>query len=142
MRPFLLDVNVLVALLWPARVHADPAHLWLAANRHAGLRTCPITQAGFIRIVSHPRFSGDRVPVAKAQEMLREVLDQPDHQFWPDTLELDEALESAGPIVGHQQITDAYLVALAIANGGVLATFDRGALALTGAKGNVEIITD
>ena len=69
------------------------------------------------------------------------LLIQPEHEFWPDNLPLAEALDLGGPVTGHQQITDAYLVALAIANGGRLATFDRGALSLTGAKGIVELIT-
>lgn len=69
------------------------------------------------------------------------LLIQPEHEFWPDSLQLAEAMDLGGPVAGHQQITDAYLVALAIANGGRLATFDRGALALTRAKGIVELIT-
>ena len=136
-----MDVNVLVAILWPAHVHSDPAHRWLGENRGAGLRTCPITQAGFIRIVSHPRFSADRVTVREAQGMLMKLLIQPEHEFWPDSLQLAEAMDLGGPITGHQQITDAYLVSLAIANGGRLATFDRGALSLTGSTGIVELIT-
>lgn len=78
--------------------------------------------------------------MAGAQEALNSLLIQPEHEFWPDSLPLVEALDLGGPVTGHQQITDAYLVALAIANGGRLATFDRGALALTGAKGIVELI--
>ena len=65
---------------------------------------------------------------------------QPEHEFWPDRLQLAEAVGRSGPISGHQQITDAYLVALAIMNGGRLATFDRSALSLIGAEGNVELI--
>jgi len=79
--------------------------------------------------------------VAEAQVALNSLLIQPEHEFWADDLQLSEAIELSGPIAGHQQITDAYLVALAIKNGGRLATFDRGALALAGAKGIVELIT-
>jgi uncharacterized protein len=63
-----------------------------------------------------------------------------EHLFWPDDLPLQDALERAGTISGHQQITDAYLLGLAIAHGGTLATFDRGVLGLRGAKGFVEIV--
>ena len=140
MKPFLLDVNVLVALFWRTHIHHQAANQWLMENRHAGLRTCPITQAGFVRITSHPRYSGDRMTVTEAQTALNSLLIQPEHQFWPDTLQLAEAIRHTGPISGHQQITDAYLVALAIANGGRLATFDRAPLALAGAKGIVEVI--
>lgn len=140
MKPFLLDVNVLVALFWRTHVHHRAANLWLSENRRAGLRTCPITQNGFVRVTSNPRYSGDHMTVVEAQTALNSLLIQPEHEFWPDTLQLDEAIRQSGPISGHQQITDAYLVALAIANGGKLATFDRGSLALAGAKGVVEII--
>jgi len=79
--------------------------------------------------------------VAEALGALNSLLIQPEHEFWPDNLQLAEAIGRSGPISGHQQITDAYLVALAIVNGGRLATFDRGVLTLIGAKGNVELIT-
>jgi toxin-antitoxin system PIN domain toxin len=141
LKPFLLDVNVLIALFWRTHVHYRAANRWLKENRHAGFRTCPITQAGFVRVTSHPRYSGDHMTVAEAQGALNSLLIQPEHEFWPDNLQLAEAIGRSGPISGHQQITDAYLVALAIVNGGRLATFDRGALALIGAKGNVELIT-
>jgi len=141
LKPFLLDVNVLVALFWRSHIHFRTANRWLMENRHAGFRTCPITQAGFVRITSNPRYSADRMTVAEAQGALHSLLIQPEHEFWPDSLPLADAIEHSGPISGHQQITDAYLVALAIANGGTLATFDRVALSLTGAKGIVELIT-
>jgi toxin-antitoxin system PIN domain toxin len=140
LKPFLLDVNVLVALYWRVHVHHRAAQEWFGENRHAGIRTCPITQAGFVRITSNPRYSGDWLTVSEAQMALGSLLKQPEHGFWPDSLELADALERVGPIVGHKQITDAYLVALAIANAGKLATFDRGALGLPGAKGFVELI--
>jgi toxin-antitoxin system PIN domain toxin len=141
LKPFLLDVNVLVALFWRSHIQFRTASRWFMENRHAGIRTCPITQAGFVRIISNPRFSADHMTVAEAQEALNSLLIQPEHEFWPDSLQLGEAMGLGGPATAHQQITDAYLVALAIVNGGRLATFDRGALALTGAKGIVELIT-
>lgn len=140
MKPFLLDVNVLVALFWRTHVQFRMATRWFRENRHAGIRTCPITQAGFVRITSNPRYSADHMTVAEAQEALHSLLIQPEHEFWADSLQLGEAMDLGGAVAGHQQVTDAYLVALAIANGGRLATFDRGALSLTGAKGIVELI--
>jgi toxin-antitoxin system PIN domain toxin len=141
LKPFLLDVNVIVALFWRSHVHYRPVHVWLAQRRHAGVRTCPITQAGFLRVVGSPRFSKDRWPVAEARATLGELLGMEEHLFWPDDLPLEEALEQAGAISGHQQVTDAYLLGIAIAHGGILATLDRGVFALAGAKGNVELIT-
>jgi toxin-antitoxin system PIN domain toxin len=140
LKPYLLDVNVLVALFWRTHVHYRAANRWLRDHRNAGFRTCPITQAGFVRITSHPRFSADHMTVAEAQGALNSLLIQPQHQFWPDSLRLSEAVERTGPIVSHRQITDAYLVALAIVNDGMVATFDRGVMALPGAKGNVELL--
>lgn len=141
MRPYLLDVNVLVALVWPAQVHNRAAEYWFTENRKHGFRTCPITQAGLVRILGHPRYGRDSMTLAGAQGALRDLIALPEHAFWPLNFPFAEAIERAGPITGHQQITDAYLVALAIANGGILATFDRGVLGLRGAKGNVELIT-
>jgi len=140
LKPFLLDVNVLVALLWPTHVHNRAAHRWFAKNRSAGFRTCPITQAGLTRIICHPRYSRDHVTAGEAQRILSELLALPEHAFWPDDLTLAEAIEKAGPISGHQQITDAYLVALATMHGGLVATFDRSMLGLRGAKGTVELV--
>lgn len=141
MKPFLLDVNVLVALLWPRHVHHEVAKLWYDGNFHAGIRTCPITQAGFVRILSSPRFSRDYYSVRGATKLLLQFADLPEHQFWPDDLGFSDILPSAGEILGHQQITDAYLLALSKSRGGALATLDRGALALPGGRGFVELIS-
>jgi uncharacterized protein len=140
LRPFLLDVNLIVALVWPAHVHNRAAEQWFTENRRHGFRSCPITQAGTVRILAHPRYGRDSMTLAGAQGALRDLIALPEHGFWPVNFALAEAIELAGPITGHQQITDAYLVALAIANGGILATFDRRVLGLRGAKGFVEII--
>lgn len=140
MKPYLLDVNVLVALLWRAHVHHQPARAWFNAKRSAGFRTCPMTQAGAVRVLGNPRHSSDWVTVATAFRMLNELLILPEHSFWLDHLPVADVMVEMGPLAGHQQITDAYLAALAKARGGILATFDRGALSLVGAKGNVELI--
>ena len=141
MKPFLLDVNVLVALVWPSHVSNRGAQEWFVRNRESGFRTCPITQAGLVRILSHPRYGRDGTSVAEARAVLDEVIAMPDHGFWPDDLPVGEAIERAGTIRGHRQITDAYLLGLAIVHKGVLATLDRGVLSLGGAQGHVEIIT-
>jgi toxin-antitoxin system PIN domain toxin len=136
----LLDVNLMVALVWPAHVHNRAAERWFTENRRYGFRSCPITQSGMVRILGHPRYGRDSMTMAGAQGALRDLIALPEHDFWPVNFPFAEAVELAGPIMGHQQIADAYLVALAIANGGILATFDRGVLGLRGAKGFVEII--
>jgi toxin-antitoxin system PIN domain toxin len=137
----LLDVNVLVALLWRTHVHHHPARAWLEAKRSRGIRTCPLTQAGAIRILSNPRYSRDWLAVGAASQALDDLLNLREHVFWPDDLAVGTAISETGPLTGHQQITDVYLLALAKAHGGVLATFDRGVLALSGAAEHAELIS-
>lgn len=141
MKPFLLDVNVLIALMWPPHIHHDLALDWFDMHRSAGFRTCPLTQAGAVRVLSNPRYSPDRVTINDAQRSLSLFTALPDHEFWPDDLSLADAITMAGGISGHQQITDAYLAALAMSKGGILATLDKGALALTGVRGFIELIS-
>ncbi len=141
MKPFLLDVNVLVALMWPKHVHHNLAKDWFKLHRSAGFRTCPFTQAGALRIFSNPRYSSDRATLVDAVEVLSRFINLPEHSFWQADLPVIRAIELSGRISGHQQITDAYLAAIAISHGGVLATLDRGLLALTEARGSVELIS-
>jgi predicted nucleic acid-binding protein len=107
----------------------------------AGFRTCPLTQTGFVRLSCNPRFTPDAVSPADALGLLNRITALPHHAFWPDDLSLREALEGERLLIGHRQIADAYLVALAGAHGGFLATFDRGVLSLAGAQdGAVELL--
>jgi uncharacterized protein len=125
-KPYLLDVNVLIALAWPNHVHHEEAVAWFARKAAAGFRTCPITQSGFVRISSNPAFFPNAVTPAEALALLQHITRMPGHDFWPDDLALPAAL-SARPLAGHRQVTDAYLLALAVHRGGVLATLDRAA---------------
>jgi len=138
MKPYLLDVNVLIALAWPNHVHHMEARGWFVRRGATGFRTCPITQTGFVRISSNPAFTSNAVTPGEAVALLDHITKLPGHDFWPDDLSLPVALHSRTPIVGHRQVTDAYLLALAIGHGGVLATLDKGAALL--AKGNPEAV--
>ena len=140
MKPYLLDVNLLVALAWPPHVHHAQAQEWFARKKKAGFRTCPLTETGFVRVSSNPKFTSDAVSPADALALLGRIASLPGHEFWPDDLRLAEAIGAERPIAGHRQVTDAYLAALAAAHGGILATFDRGVLALRGASGVVELL--
>ena len=143
MKPYLLDVNLLIALAWPAHVHYPAAQKWFARKRNAGFRTCPLTQIGFVRISSSPKFTADAVSPREAIALLERITALPEHKFWPADLGLLDALVKLEPIIGHRQITDAYLLALARARRGILATLDRGVLALTGEKEQgVELLRD
>lgn len=130
----LLDVNALVALLWPAHVHHAAAQDWFARRARGGWATTPITQAGFVRIVSNPAFSPDAVPPAAALRLLAANLEHNAHRFWPAALDLAAALARFSErLVGHRQVTDAYLLALALHYRGRLATLDGGIRELCGA---------
>ena len=141
MKPYLLDINVLVALAWPSHVHHAEAQQWFACKREVGFRTCPLTEVGFVRISSNPSFTPNAVLPSEAALLLERITAMPQHKFWPDDLSLLTAIGVKTLLVGHRQITDAYLVALAKKHGGILATFDRGALTLPNAvDGAVELV--
>ncbi|MBK8738039.1 MAG: PIN domain-containing protein [Betaproteobacteria bacterium] len=130
----LLDVNVLIALLDQAHPHQDTALAWLKANIQHGWASCPITQNGCIRIMSQASYPGAR-PVAKITERLRDALNHSAHKFWPDDVSIvDTAIVDGTRVHGARQITDTYLLALALKNGGRLVTFDSG-IALAAVKG-------
>lgn len=121
----LLDVNVLIALLDEGHVHHSLAHTWLARELGHGWASCPITQNGCIRVMSQPSYPGALVS-AEVAARLAEAAAGPDHQFWPDDVNLlaPGTLDWAR-VLGHRQITDAYLLALAVRHGGRLVSFDR-----------------
>jgi toxin-antitoxin system PIN domain toxin len=132
MRRYLLDTNLLIALFWPSHEFHELAVTWFAHRRGKGWATCPFTQAGFVRIVSNPAFSRDAVHPRDAIQVLCANTAAEDHEFWPDELPLARAVAFAGGrLMGHQQLTDAYLLGLAISRSGVLATLDQGIGALT-----------
>jgi len=135
MKGYLLDTNLLIALHWPSHERHDLALKWFARHRAKGWVTCPFTQAGFVRIVSNPAFSRDAVHPREAIHILSANTAAKDHTFWADDLPFAEAVSFAGVrLMGHQQVTDAYLLGLAIRGGGVLATLDQRIAALTEPK--------
>ncbi len=120
----LLDVNVLVALLWPSHVHHDKAHEWFAEHAAEGWATCPLTQLGFVRLSSNPGIIPEAVSAQQAAKLLRHNTGHQHHVFWPDDIPLADPQIPVSQIMGHQQLTDAYLLGLAIQNGGKLVTLD------------------
>lgn len=117
---------VLIALIDPAHVHHDPAHEWFAENGEGSWATCPITQNGVLRIVGHPRYPNSPGSPAAVTEILKGMIALPGHAFWPDDISmLDERVVDAARLLGSRQVTDSYLLALALSKSGVLATFDR-----------------
>src|ERR1700676_3745912 len=125
----LLDVNILISLAWPEHRQHTVTRAWFSKNRAKGWATCPLVQAGFVRILSNPAFSSHAVSVQEAVEALRISLQDDAHRFWPDSISFPDAIRQLEhPLTGHQQTTDAYLIALAIKNRGKLATLARGIL--------------
>jgi hypothetical protein len=122
-RVHLLDGNVLYALIDESHVHHAPARRWFASFPD-GFATCPITQGTFLRLVM--RLGGHGVEQALA--LLAVVTTHARHHFWPDVLPYDQ-VQWRG-VMGHRQVTDAYLASLARRHAGKLASFDKGLVAL------------
>jgi toxin-antitoxin system PIN domain toxin len=128
MSGYLLDINLLIALLWPSHESHELTVRWFARRRGKGWATCPLTESGFVRIVSNPAFSRDAVQPREAAHVLSRNTVAKDHVFWPDDVPYAEAVAFAGArLMGHQQVTDTYLLGLAVRHNGVLATLDRRA---------------
>ena len=130
MSAFLLDVNVLVALIDPVHVQHDAAHNWFARHGASAWATCPLTENGVVRIVSHPRYPGSPGPPAVIATLISRFCALPGHVFWPDDVSLlDPKRIDASRLLSHRQVTDSYLLALAHAHRGKLATFRPAACA-------------
>jgi toxin-antitoxin system PIN domain toxin len=123
---FLLDVNVLIALIDPAHVLHDRAHAWFAAKGHKAWATCPLTENGVLRIVGHPRYPNCPGSPAVVAELLKSFRKLSGHVFWPDDISLlDSELLDTTHLLDSAHVTDSYLLALACAHEGQLATFDQ-----------------
>lgn len=122
----LLDVSVLLALFDPGHVHHELAHDWFEDHRREGWASCPITENGFIRLVTSPTFANPPHRAADIVPRLTALRRSGHHQFWPDSVSFtDEGVFNLAQIRGHKQLTDVYLLGLARSKGGALATFDR-----------------
>lgn len=122
----LLDVNVLVALIDADHPFHEAAHSWFAANQTAGWATCPITENGAIRILCGPQYEGPAHRLSDVIASIASLRGAAGHVFWPDDISLlDATLIDTDQLRSPRQITDTYLLALAVHHGGQLATFDR-----------------
>jgi toxin-antitoxin system PIN domain toxin len=121
-----LDINVLVALLDSDHASHDAAINWFAKHAREGWASCPITQNGCIRIMSNPNYPNP-LPVQAVIEHLAGACHQDIHEFWPDEVSLlNSDVVDATRIHGPRQLTDVYLLALAVQHQGRLVTFDSG----------------
>jgi uncharacterized protein len=124
MTTYLLDVNLLLALSDPMNVHHDPAHRWFAETGHLSWATCPITENGFVRVASHPRYPNRPGNPAAVLSLLRQLCSLEGHHFWAADISIQDVLPHDS-IVSHNQLTDIYLLGLAVHNRGRLATLDQ-----------------
>ncbi len=122
----LLDVNVLIALLDGSHLHHSLATGWLASHIDEGWASSPITQNGCIRILSQPGYPNP-VPATQVAKRLAEATQHPSHMFWADSISLlHPGYLMWERILSSRQVTDAYLLALAVQQGGRFVTLDRG----------------
>jgi toxin-antitoxin system PIN domain toxin len=119
---FLLDVNVLMALLWENHEHHQAARAWL--RQVSNFSTCPVTQLGFARISSHAALGYSMLP-DQAFSVLRTFLADGRHRFASDDLSCEDRVLRTDLMMGANQVTDHYVVALARKHGFTLATFDE-----------------
>lgn len=122
---------MLIALAWPQHVHHGQAREWYETEGQAAWSTCPLTQLAFLRISSNPKIIPDAVRPNEALAMLTRIVSLPGHHFWADTPEpVTAANFKSLALIGHRQVTDAYLLTLSVHHQGKLATFDSGILEL------------
>jgi toxin-antitoxin system PIN domain toxin len=135
MTRYLLDVNVLIALVDPAHVQHEEAHDWFGRVGRNGFATCPMTENGLLRIVGHPKYPNSPGPPSAVAGALAAIRGLPGHEFWPDSISLmDGSVVDRSFLSSHTRVTDSYLLALARANAGQLATMDQ--------KLAVEVVAD
>lgn len=123
----LLDVNVLIAFLDSDHLFHTKSFEWFQANQDTGWATCPITENAALRILSHPGYSKvKRFQLPKIVGQLNEIIEKTNHQFWPDDISLlDTSLVETAKILGPGQLTDIYLLAIAVKHSGCLVSFDE-----------------
>ncbi len=123
----LLDANALIALGWPTHEHHSRMIQWFSQHARAGWATTAFTQSAFVRIVSQPTFSGRPIAISEVAELMLRNTSHPKHRL----AALDFGFTGVwaactGGILGHRQITDAWLLTAAIRGGMRLLTFDTG----------------
>lgn len=134
-RKHLLDLNVLIALTEPAHADHLKAQEWFNSSGKSRLGICPLTEAGFVRVTTNPAFRPVPRSMGQAMAILRMLKDYPGYSFWG----INESWVTltapfAARISGHLQVTDAYLLGMAIRRNGVLVTFDKAIEMLAGVE--------
>ena len=127
MASHLLDVNALIALLWEDHQFHDTMTGWFSRNARAGWATCAMTQSGFVRVMSQPALAQHGRSLAELADLLTQTAAQPSHRLLALDLAFADVMTCCtGGVVGHRQITDAYLLTAAMRADMKLLTFDGG----------------
>jgi uncharacterized protein len=140
-KPVLLDVNVLVALGWASH----PFHT-LATERmerqHGPWFTCAVTQLGFIRLSANPAVVKVVVSASQAARLLAGITRDSYHQFASELVPVEASgtMAAFDRTLGPQQVTDAYLLALAARQGASLLTLDGRMTALAENVADLEVL--
>lgn len=137
----LLDVNALMALAWPNHQHHRAVVARLDRRPAPEWATCALTQLGFVRLSSNPAVVGVRRTPAEALDLLGKLVADARHRFLTPLPPLPEAERHFRHLLGHQQVTDAYLLAVATAHDAVLLTLDRRLAPPSGSAAAVEVVT-
>ena len=128
------DLNVLIALTDPDHHYHRKARDWFISHRGIW-GVCPLTEAGYIRITTNPAIHPYKRSLEQSIAILQSLKGFPDHLYWAINASwVDLTAPFAARIRGHQQVTDAYLLGLAIKEKGVLVTFDKGIQYMAGAE--------
>lgn len=132
---YLLDLNALIALADPDSVWHGAIHRWYDTGGKDNWGVCPLTEAGFIRVTTNPKYRGADRTVEQAAAILAELSRTAGYCYW-DIRDSWANLTApfAGRITGHQQVTDAYLLGMVIKENGVLVTFDTKIAYLAGTE--------
>ena len=122
----LLDINVLIALVWPTHVHHNAVLSWFEEHSGQGWSTCTLTESGFVRLSCNPAVVHHSITPSEAIALLSALRDMGSHIFWPLDLSIVELpAEIINRLQGYRQITDAVLLATAMQNEGQLVTLDN-----------------
>ena len=132
---YLLDVNSLIALADPDHQHHRPVQAWFKVSGGANWGVCPLTEAGFVRVTINPVYRPASRTMEQAIAILADFASTPGYRYWPIS---DSWASLTAPfsarLLGHQQVTDAYLLGLAVKQKGILVTFDRAIKFLAGTE--------
>jgi toxin-antitoxin system PIN domain toxin len=131
----LLDLNVLIALTDPEHKHHQKARNWFTSSGRERLGICSLTEAGFLRVTTNPAFRPGPRTLEQAIAILQVLKGRDDYWYCPiDESWVTLTARFASRVRGHQQVTDAYLLGLAIKEKGLLVTFDKGIQYMAGAE--------